>query len=114
MKWFKIRKPKDLNGQFVGHFIKAYKTAQDAWDRTNGEAIEVESIRGNMTHQTMFEVNGTHLVSMLDAYSEINGEPIPNKELHEGFLSTVATQVMEARPTSFIDAKPKTIEVIGG
>ena len=54
----------------------------------------------NLTHQTMFQVNGSHLVSMLDAYCEINGEALPNLELHQDFLATVAEHVQK-------DAEPK-------
>lgn len=106
IKWFKLRKPKDLREQFVGERLTVYPTSKDAWQRTNGAKVLVDDIRGNMTHQTMFEVNGTYLVSMLDAYSEINREPLPNREMHEGFLSTVATQVMEERKASLIDRIP--------
>ena len=100
MKWFKLRKPKDPSEQFIGETITAYPTAQDAWARTNGDRLKVEHIAGNLTHQTMFQVNGSHLVSMLDAYCEINGEALPNLELHQDFLATVAEHVQK-------DAEPK-------
>lgn len=106
IQWFKLRKPKDLREQFVGDRLTVYPTAKDAWQRTNGVKVIVDDIRGNMTHQTMFEVNGAYLVSMLDAYSEINREPLPNREMHEGFLSTVATNVMETRKPSLIEKVP--------
>lgn len=107
MKWFRIKKPKDPQKQFGGSYLTAYPTSADAMKRTNGERLRVEHIQGNLTHQAMFQINHTHLVSMLDAYSELNGEPLPNREMHEGFLSTVATQVMpERQEPSLIDRKP--------
>jgi hypothetical protein len=105
MKWFKIPKPVDPAKQFIGRFIIAYPTSKDAWRRSNGVKLEIETIRGNLTHQTMFEINGSHLVSMLDAYCTLNGEPLPNQEMHEGFLSTVAEQV--TRESDLISAQPK-------
>lgn len=105
LKWFKIRKPKNLHEQFVGKTLTAYPTAQDAKKRSNGVRLEVEHIAGNFTHQTMFQINGSHLVSMLDAYCELNREPLPNQEMHEGFLSTVATSVERVGKTSLIDRK---------
>lgn len=104
MQWFKIKKPKDPAAQFKGRKITAYPTAQDAWKRTNGVRLEVEHIAGNLTHQAMFQINGSHLVSMLDAYSELNGEPLPNMDMHEGFLSTVSVKV--EREPSLIDRRP--------
>lgn len=105
MKWFKIPKPVDPAKQFIGRSIVAYPTADDAKRRSNGEKLEIIEIRGNMRHQTMFEINGTHLVSMLDAYCTLNGEHLPNQEMHEAFLSTVAEQI--TRDGSLIDAQPK-------
>lgn len=105
IKWFKIPKPVDPAKQFIGRTIIAYPTAQDAWRRSNGVKLEIEVIRGNMRHQTMFEINGTHLVSMLDAYCTLNGEHLPNQEMHESFLSTTAEQI--TKEGSLIDATPK-------
>lgn len=93
MKWFKLKKPQDPADQFKGMTLMAYPTAQDARLRTNGEQLKVEHIAGNLRHQTMFQINGSHLVSMYDAYCELNGEPLPNQEFHEAFLSTVAEHV---------------------
>ena len=93
IQWFKLKRPKDPSEQFKGKTITAYPTALDATERTNGVKISVGHIAGNMRHQTMFQVNGTHLVSMLDAYCELNKEPLPNEEIHRGFLSTVAESV---------------------
>lgn len=110
MKWFNIKKPKDPSEQFVGRVITAYPTAEDARIRTNGVPLVVVHIAGNLTHQTMFQINGSHLVSMLDAYCELNREPLPNQELHEGFLSTVAEHVEAPKPEkpkpSLIDRGP--------
>ncbi len=111
MKWFKIPKPVDPAKQFIGRFIIAYPTAADCWRRTNGVKLEIKSISGNLTHQTMFEINGSHLVSMLDAYCTINGEHLPNQELHEGFLSTVAEQV--TRESDLISANKKRLVLDG-
>lgn len=97
VQWFKLKKPKDPTEQFVGRTITAYPTAKDVHERTNGERLKVEHIAGNLTHQTMFQINGSHLVSMLDAYCEINKEPLPNQELHAGFLSTVVESVHRDR-----------------
>lgn len=111
--WFKIPKPEDPAKQFVGRFITAYPTAKDAWRRSNGKRVEVEHIRGNMTHQTMFEINGFHLVSMLDAYCELNGQPLPNMEMHEGFLSTVATHVtQEKTPDPLANPRKPVIHLV--
>lgn len=98
MKWFRIKKPEDPAKQFKGKTITCYQTAKDAHDRTNPERLTVEHIAGNLTHQAMFQINGSHLVSMLDAYCELNGEPLPNREMHEGFLSTVSVQVQREEP----------------
>ncbi len=106
MKWFKIRKPKDLGEQFVGRHLLVYPTSDDVRNRTNGKRVFVSDIRGNLTHQTMFEVNGEFLVSMLDAYSELNREELPNLQMHQDFLSTVAEHVVESRPRSLIDRSP--------
>jgi hypothetical protein len=105
IKWFKVPKPEDPAKQFIGHFIIAYPTAQDVWRRSNGVKLEIESIRGNMRHPTMFEINGSHLVSMLDAYCTLNGEQLPNQELHEGFLSTAVDHIQ--KEGSLIEATPK-------
>lgn len=104
MKWFKIKKPKDPGEQFGGRIMTCYPTAKDAHDRTNADRLEVKHICGNLTHQTMFQVNGTHLVSMLDAYCELNREVLPDQETHEAFLSTVAEHVTPAK--SLIDRRP--------
>jgi hypothetical protein len=106
-KWFRVPKPKDPAEQFKDFTLTAYPTAKDAIARTNGARLKVEHIAGNLTHQTMFQINGSHLVSMLDAYCELNDEPLPNRELHEGFLSTVATEVVR-------EAKPLPLEVPNG
>lgn len=106
MKFFKVRKPKDPAEQFTGRVITAYPTAKDAWARTNGQRLIVEHIAGNLTHQTMFQINGSHLVSMLDAYCELNREPLPNREFHESFLSTVAEAVVQEKPRSAIERMP--------
>lgn len=105
MKWFKIKKPKDPAEQFKGKRLTCYRTAQDATKRTNPETLTVEHIAGNLTHQTMFQVNGSHLVSMLDAYCELNREPLPNQQMHEEFLSTVAEHVTRAEPRSLIERR---------
>ena len=110
MKWFKFKKPRSLEHEFKGARITCYPTAKDAWARTNGVKLLVEHIAGNLTHQTMFQINGSHLVSMLDAYSEINGEELPNREMHEGFLSTVATHITpEKDAPSLIDRTPTLV-----
>lgn len=106
MKWFKVKKPKEPSEQFVGKVLTAYPTAKDAKHRTNAERMVVTHIAGNLTHQTMFQVNGSHLVSMLDAYCELNREPLPNQEMHEAFLSTVAESVVRESKTSLIDRSP--------
>jgi hypothetical protein len=107
MKWFKIKKPKDPAEQFTGKSITCYPTAKDATKRTNGARLVVEHIAGNLTHQTMFQVNGSHLVSMLDAFCELNREPLPNQQMHEDFLSTVAEHVTrEGSKPSLIDKRP--------
>jgi hypothetical protein len=97
-QWFRFRKPKDPAGDFKGKRLKVYPTAEDATRRTNGQRVDVEHIAGNLRHQTMFQVNGKYLVSMLDAYCELNNEPLPPREMHEAFLSTVATKVEVDRP----------------
>ncbi len=97
MKWFKLRKPQDPAKQFVGRTLTAYPTATDARYRTNGERLVVEHIAGNLRHQTMFQINHSHLVSMLDAYCELNREPLPSDELHRDFLSTVSEAVVPER-----------------
>lgn len=108
MKWMKIKKPKDPADEFKGKFITCYFTAEDAKKRTNGERLKVEHIAGNLTHQTMFQINGSHLVSMLDAYCELNKEPLPNQQMHEDFLSTTAEHVTRAEPKlSLIDNTKK-------
>jgi hypothetical protein len=94
MKFFKLKKPKDPIEQFKGKLMTAYPTAQDATKRTNGEKLKVEHIAGNLTHQTMFQINGTHLVSMLDAFCELNKEQLPDQQTHEDFLSTVVESVV--------------------
>lgn len=106
MKWFKLRKPKDPSEQFKGKQITAYPTYKDAYNRTNGERLTVEHIAGNLTHQTMFQINGSHLVSMLDAYCELNREPLPGLEMHQDFLSTVVESVVPDRKPSMIDRGP--------
>jgi hypothetical protein len=107
MKWFKIRKPKSLEEQFLGEVLTCYPTARDVHHRTNPVRLKVEHIAGNLTHQTMFQINGSHLVSMLDAYCELNDEPLPNMKMHDEFLSTVATHVEVEKPKpSLIDRKP--------
>lgn len=108
MKWFKIRKPKEPSEQFIGRTMTAYPTAKDATERTNSERLTVEHIAGNLTHQTMFQVNGSHLVSMLDAYCELNKEPLPDQQTHEDFLSTVAETVMHESqiPSAIDNVKP--------
>jgi hypothetical protein len=107
LKWFKVPKPEDPAKQFVGRTLLCYPTAQDARNRTNGERLNVEWICGNLRHPTMFQVNGSHLVSMLDAYCELNGNPLPNMETHQDFLSTVVEHIQKDQPKSLIDAKPK-------
>jgi hypothetical protein len=109
IRWHKIPKAQDPAKQFVGRTITAYPTAKDAWFRSNGARLEVEHIAGNLTHQTMFQINGSHLVSMLDAYCELNGNPLPNMEMHEGFLSTVATQVRQEISPQAIDARKRPV-----
>lgn len=104
MKWFKLKKPKSPQEQFGGRTITCYPTAKDVHQRTNAERLEVEHIAGNLTHQTMFQINGSHLVSMLDAYCELNREPLPDPETHAGFLSTVSEHI--ERAPSLIDRKP--------
>jgi hypothetical protein len=94
MKFFKLKKPKDLDQQFKGLTVTAYPTAKDATQRTNGERLKIDHIAGNLTHQTMFQINGSHLVSMLDAFCELNAEELPDQETHEAFLSTVAESVV--------------------
>lgn len=103
MRWFKVKKPEDPAKLFVGRFITAYPTAHDVVRRTNADRLLVTHIAGNLTHQTMFQINGSHLVSMLDAYHELHNEPLPNQEMHESFLSTVATHVQRAGEKSAID-----------
>lgn len=106
MQWFKVRKPKDLRQEFIGKHLTVYPTAQDVWKRANGRDVCVTEIRGNMTHVTMFEINSEYLVSMLDAYSQLNREPLPNLTMHEDFLSTVAEHVVETKKASLIDKEP--------
>lgn len=108
MAWFKIPKP-DPAKEFIGRVIVAYPTAEDAKRRTNGVKLEIEHIRGNMRHQAMFEINGTHLVSMLDAYHTINGEQLPNQEMHEAFLSTIAEQITPDLGPKPLDAPRKPV-----
>lgn len=110
MKWFKIKKPKDPAEQFIGKTLTCYPTAQDATKRTNPANLVVEHIAGNLTHQTMFQVNGSHLVSMLDAYCQLNREPLPDQQMHEDFLSTTAEHIQRAeeRPAlSLIENKKR-------
>lgn len=104
MQFFKVRKPKDPMEQFKGKTLTVYPTGDDALKRTNGTRLKVEHIAGNLTHQAMFQVNGSHLVSMLDAYCELNREPLPSQELHEDFLSTTCESVVKDKP------KPTLIE----
>jgi hypothetical protein len=92
IEFFRLKKP-DTNREFLGHTITAYKTADDARHRTNPERLHVEHIVGNLTHVTMFQINGSHLVSMLDAYSEINRLPQVDQRTHEEFLSTVMEDI---------------------
>lgn len=94
MKWFKL-KPQDPAAQFIGKKMTCYPTYEDAKNRTNAETLLVEHICGNLTHQTCFQINGSHLVSMLDAYCELNKEPKPTQEMHEDFLSTKAEVIQE-------------------
>ena len=97
-EFFRLKK-RDLRSDFKGRWLTCYPTAEDARRRTNGERLRVEHIIGNMRHVTMFQVNGSHLVSMLDAYSEAGGEPLPDRETHEAFLSTVMTHIQpEGKP----------------
>ena len=99
IEFFRLKKP-DTNREFLGHTITAYKTSQDAKARTNPERIHVKHIVGNLTHVTMFQINGSHLVSMLDAYSELNRQPLVDMETHEEFLSTVLEKIHpEGAPT---------------
>lgn len=112
MKWFKVPKPKDPAEQFKGHPLTCYPTAKDVKNRTNGVRVEVEHIAGNLTHQTMFQINGKYLVSMLDAYCELNREPLPNQEFHEEFLSTVAEHIQREKPAlSLIDREKPDVVV---
>ena len=111
MKWFKVPKPEDPSKQFVGRFVLCYPTSQDARDRTNGERLEVQWICGNMRNPTMFQINGTHLVSMLDAFCELNGAALPNLQTHKEFLSTTMEHI--EREKSVIDAPPKRPVLLG-
>jgi hypothetical protein len=114
MQWFKIPKPEDPAKQFVGRTLIAYPTAHDAKYRINGEKVEIQTIRGNMRHPTMFEINGFYLVSMLDAYCTLNGQPLFNQETHEDFLSTVVESIIPDHPAkTLIDAGPKRIKFDG-
>lgn len=110
MKWFRVKKPKDLMSQFSGMTITAYPTAEDALLRSKGELITIEHIAGNFRHQTMFQINHSHLVSMLDAYSELNGDPLPPYDLHQDFLSTTCEHIekeqKEKPKLSLIDRNP--------
>ncbi len=106
MNWFKIKKPEPLQ-EFHGLTLTAYPTAKDVYHRSNGEKMKVEHIAGNLTHQTMFQINGSHLVSMYDAYATLNREPFPTLREHQDFLSTVATKVEQCKPErSLIDRSP--------
>jgi hypothetical protein len=107
MKWFKLKKPKSIEQDFTGKWLTVYPTIQDVKERSNGVRIQVEHIAGNLTHQTCFQINGAYLVSMLDAYSELNREPLPTQQMHEDFLSTVVEHVeREGKKLSLIDRNP--------
>lgn len=107
MEWFKLRKPKDPADQFKGKTITAYLTAEDAKNRAHGHRVKVEHIAGNLRHQAMFQINGMHLVSMLDAYCELNKEPLPSQQMHEDFLSTECEAVVKDKPKlSLIERGP--------
>lgn len=91
---FKVPKPRlSWHEQFSGKKLTCFPTYQDAKNRTNGEKLKVEHIAGNLTHQTMFQINGSHLVSMIDAYCEIEKTPLCDQKTHEEFLSTTAEHV---------------------
>lgn len=118
-RWFKVRKPEDPNKLFFAKDITVYPTSDDVRNRTNPKRVNVVHIRGNMKNPTMFEVNGEYLVSMLDAYSELNKEELPNLQMHQDFLSTVMEHAAEYKgsdvsPKSLIDRdQPQRIEIDG-
>ncbi len=91
--FYRVNKPKSPQDEFFNMVLTCYSTAADAKSRNNPERIKVEHIAGNMTHQTMFQINGSYLVSMLDAYSELNNEELPDTETHEAFCNTVAEKI---------------------
>lgn len=110
MKWFRVKRPKDPGELFLGRTLTAYPTIEDTRKRTNGVRLKVEHIAGNLTHQTCFQINGSHLVSMLDAFSELNKEPLPNQDLHEGFMSMVSERVVREENPMEVEGKVTDVE----
>jgi hypothetical protein len=99
MRWFKVRKPRSPAADFGGKKLLCYSTYEKAVERQGGEKLLVEHICGNLTHPTMFQINGSHLVSMLDAYCVLNKEPLPDLETHKAFLSTVCERIEPDKKT---------------
>lgn len=115
MSFFKVKKPKSPQEQFGGRTITAYRTWADARARTNPDRIRVDHICGNLTHQTAFQINGSHLVSMLDAFCELEREELPPKDVHEAFCDTVAEGVEVAKKkTEEDEIREFTAEDISG
>lgn len=101
MKWFRVKKPKSIEAQFVGKLMGCYSTFQDAHDRKNGQLIRVEHICGNLQHPAMFQINGAYFISMLDAYCLLNKERLPPLDEHQAFVSIICEKVERA---------PKSVE----
>lgn len=102
MNWLKVKKPKDIHQQFAGRTMTVYPSWEDARARTNPVRARVEHICGNFTHQTAFQINGRYLVSMLDAFAELNREELPDQDTHLAFCDTVSTRV-ERAPSNEVD-----------
>lgn len=102
MNWFKTKKPKDPQKEFGDRLLTVYPTWADARARTNPKRLKVVHICGNLAHPSAFQVNGDFLVSMLDAYSEINKAAKPDKETHEAFCD-ITLEKIERSPTTEAD-----------
>lgn len=93
-KWYaSVPKPKDPNELGKG---KTFICKDDSGKEVR---VKAERIVGNLAKPHYFELNGSHLISILEFYCQLNGKRPSQEELAE-FHGWEAIQVDIPRPKS--------------
>lgn len=66
----------------------------------SGEWVDIEHICGNRFKQNFYEINGTHLISMLRFHAQMNGDTSITEEQFQAFdeMEMAAEKVRDPKP----------------